>query len=478
MNNLPSGSPAAGISDEIESRDELLSGWTLIHSAKARVYRPRSADELARVIGITRESGFTITPRGAGHSFTDAALNRGQAVVQLAGMRRVISWDPAEGVMDVEPGVTIQEVCRLAAADGWWPAAIPGTQYATAGGCAAMNVHGKDHWKKGSFGEQVDEFDLMDSSGAVATVSRASGLPLYSAAIGGAGMLGVFTRLRLRMMRAGSGGCVLRKIPAASLGEMLAICGSEADWADYMFGWIDGFAAGRSLGSGMVWLAQLRGESAPGDAPRPRRQPWETPGVLSRMPVWSAAHLVMNDPVVRAANLAVRAYSRARRARTGEESLGGFCFRMDAVPGWQRVWYPLGVRQFQAFVPAASAADVFCALLRRSQRAGLVPYLCSVKRHRQDPFLLSYMPAGYSLSLDYRVTARNSAQVGRLLTELRDVTLSAGGRLYLAKDDTLDAADYARQTGPEAIGSFLRLKEENDPGGMFASDLYRRVFTG
>lgn len=45
--------------------------------------------------------------------------------------------------MAVEPGVTVQEVCELAAANGWWPPTIPGTQYATAGGCAAMNVDGR-----------------------------------------------------------------------------------------------------------------------------------------------------------------------------------------------------------------------------------------------------------------------------------------------------------------------------------------------
>jgi len=117
-------------------------------------------------------------------------------------------------------------------------------------------------------------------------------------------------------------------------------------------------------------------------------------------------------------------------------------------------------------------------LLQRSQLAGLMPYMCSVKRHRNDTFLLSYVRAGFSLSLDYRVTARNSAQLDGSLRELRDVVIAGKGRLYLAKDDVLDVPSYDLQMGPGTVGAFLGMKKMHDPSSLFMSDLYRRMFTG
>jgi decaprenylphospho-beta-D-ribofuranose 2-oxidase len=454
------------------SRRERLAGWALIHSANAQVYAPRSVNDLASVIDTAKSSGLTITPRGAGHSYTDAALNRDQIVVDLRDFRRVLSWDPAQGVMDVEPGVTVGEVCELAIASGWWPAVVPGTQCPTIGGCAALNVHGKNHWRKGSFGEHIEEFDIATSSGEVLTVSPSANPALFHAAIGGAGMLGIFTRLRLRLMPVGAGSCTVRTVSVASLRDMFTIFDSSADHADYMFGWIDGFASGRALGRGAVWTAQLSAGSPP------RRNQGVMAALSSHLHVWDHAHLAMNDACVRRANSAVWTLSKIGGGRTRDASLTGFNFRLDATPGWQRAWYPLGSREFQAFMPEAEAPEVFAELLRRSQLSGVEPYLCSVKRHRSDAFLLSYVRSGYSLSLDYRVTTGNAGRLDKLLRELRDVVLAAKGRLYFAKDDILDAPSYAQQTGSSTVRAFLVLRKEHDPASLFMSDLYRRVFAG
>ena len=52
----------------------------------------------------------------------------------------------------------------------------------------------------------------------------------------------------------------------------------------------------------------------------------------------------------------------------------------------------------------------------------------------------------------------------------------AGGRLYLAKDDVLDADSYARSIGMDRIERFLAIKRAYDPEGLFQSALFRRIF--
>ncbi|HKD76320.1 MAG TPA: FAD-dependent oxidoreductase, partial [Ktedonobacterales bacterium] len=128
-------------------RCEQLAGWALSERRSAYVWHPTTIDQIQEVFALARRVGTTVTPRGAGNSYNDAALNQDAIVLDLTGMRRILEWNPHTGVLRVEAGVTIGDIWRHCLPDGWWPAVVPGTQTPTVGGCLAMNVHGKNAWK-------------------------------------------------------------------------------------------------------------------------------------------------------------------------------------------------------------------------------------------------------------------------------------------------------------------------------------------
>ena len=178
---------------------------------------PRSPDELAAWFRYAREHDLTVAMRGAGRSYGDAALNAGGLVFDTRGMTRVLAWDPATGVADIEPGVTIEQLWRTFLRDGYWPPVVPGTMFPTLAGCAAMNVHGKNNFRAGPWGDHILEVDLCTPGGAVITASRTENPDIFHAAIGGFGMLGAFTRLRLQLKRVHSGRVRVRRHHVRSL---------------------------------------------------------------------------------------------------------------------------------------------------------------------------------------------------------------------------------------------------------------------
>ncbi|HNH47432.1 MAG TPA: FAD-dependent oxidoreductase, partial [Myxococcota bacterium] len=99
--------------------------------------RPESPEELAGLLRRASEEGQTVGLRGSGRSYGDAAMNGGNIVLDVTGMKKILSWDPTEGIVEVEPGVTIEQLWRSTLADGWWPAVVPGTMFPTLAGCAA-----------------------------------------------------------------------------------------------------------------------------------------------------------------------------------------------------------------------------------------------------------------------------------------------------------------------------------------------------
>ena len=144
---------------------ETLEGYGMRQRARCRVARPRTVEEIVAVFAAARAEGVSVGLRGGGNSYGDAALNGEAIVLDTSRMNRILGWDPQSGVITCEPGVTIAQLWRATLADGWWPPVVPGTMAVTLGGAAAANVHGKNNWRAGSFGEHMLRFELLLPSG-------------------------------------------------------------------------------------------------------------------------------------------------------------------------------------------------------------------------------------------------------------------------------------------------------------------------
>jgi FAD/FMN-containing dehydrogenase len=150
---------------------------------------------------------------------------------------------------------------------------------------------------------------------------------------------------------------------------------------------------------------------------------------------------------------------------------------LDYVPNWKRAYGEHGLIQYQCQVPDATARDVFREMLALCQRRGLVSYLIVFKRHRaSDDYLMSYSADGWSLALDFKVTADNRSSLWALAAELDTIVLRGGGRFYFAKDSTLHPERLQSYLGEERVRQFLALKRRVDPQNLLQTDLYRRLF--
>ena len=170
-------------------------------SAPAFLYCPTSIDEIHEAFFMAKKEGLTVTLRGAGRSYNDAALNSLGLVLDLQGMNKIIEWTPETGVLTAEPGVTLEKLWQVVLPDGWWPPVVSGTMTTTLGGCLGMNIHGKNNFKMGTIGDHVLEFTALLPTGARITCSPKKNGDLFRAMIGGMGMLGVFTSITLQMKK-------------------------------------------------------------------------------------------------------------------------------------------------------------------------------------------------------------------------------------------------------------------------------------
>ena len=118
------------------------------HSLNAPSYliQPKSAEEIYSAFQTAKKMGVTVTARGAGRSYNDAALNGGGIMLDMSAMNQILEWQPATGVVRCEPGVTLQQLWQKVLPDSWWPPVVSGTMFTTLGGCLAANIHGKNNF--------------------------------------------------------------------------------------------------------------------------------------------------------------------------------------------------------------------------------------------------------------------------------------------------------------------------------------------
>jgi FAD/FMN-containing dehydrogenase len=303
---------------------------------------------------------------------------------------------------------------------------------------------------------------------------------LFHAAIGGFGMLGVFTSITLRLRRVASG--LLRVTPYAARNwdEMYSLFAGRAADADYIVGWVDGFAGGEAAGRGLVHTAHYL---PPGEDSRPAQTLRVASqdlgdsilGVVPKSILWRFMKPMMNAAGIGLLNRAQYAAGRFKAGTAHYETHAGFAFMLDYVPDWKRAYGGGGLLQHQSFVPAQNARAVYADVLDHCRRADLVPTLCVFKQHRADAFLMSYALDGFSMALDFKRTAENDRRLSTLFAELDRLIIDGGGRFYFAKDSLLQPSRLASFFAEPRVQRFLQWKKQIDPGNLLQTDLYRRI---
>lgn len=342
-----------------------------------------------------------------------------------------------------------------------------------------MNIHGKNNFRMGVIGEHVTGFNLLLPTGAMLTCLPNKNGDLFHAAIGGLGMLGVFTSITLQMKKISSGLLNIHAFPVCNLSEQLAALFEGAPKHDYIVGWLDASVSSNDLGRGQIHTADYLHEGEDPHPARTLRVDYQTlPDKFFGVVPKSLLHYFMAPFFFNLGVWGVNTvkYLLARHAKTYRQSHAAYHFLLDYVPKWELAYGRGGLIQYQSFLPKETAYDAWKEVLVLSRKRELPSYLAVTKRHRPDNFLLTHGVDGYSLAMDFKVTSGNRAKMAQMLQDFDCITLESGGRFYFAKNSETTPEITTSFLGEQVVAKFRALKKRCDPHHLLESDLYRRIF--
>lgn len=424
-----------------------ITGWGRAVHATTELARPERQSALTAI--LTQSPAPAI---GQLRSYGDAALNDGMRAIDMTRLDRMIGFDAQSGIVEVEAGAMIGDLGRAFAARGWIPPVMPGTGFATVGGCIANDVHGKNHHVVGSFGQHVTELTLLQGS-KKKTVTPDKTPDLFKATVGGLGQTGVIASAKIQLMPCKGDMMVLTERRIDGWEEFLTVL--ETSRADYNVGWIDATAKGENFGRGIL----EEGEITSGVSP--------SSGKAKDIP-FNAPHWALSAPVVRIFNAA---YFRRVPAsgRTTVKPITAPFFPLDAIHNWNRLYGKRGFHQFQCVVPV-DQTPALRRILEMISNSGLASPLAVLKRMGAGRAgYMSFPMEGYTLAVDFP----NRQGARSLIGELERIAASADGRIYLAKD-ALATAELVHGMYPE-LSKWQKTVAKADPDGSLTTDLVRRL---
>ncbi|MFT4108473.1 FAD-binding protein [Propionicimonas sp.] len=459
-----------------------LSGWGRTAPTTAQVLSTSDPEVIASAVAAVADhnadspSHLTrgIVARGLGRSYGDVAQNAGGIVVDMTALATIHSIDPTSATVDVDAGVSLDDLMRAALPYGLWIPVLPGTRQVTIGGAIGCDVHGKNHHSAGSFGNHVASLQLLVADGRVLSLTP-EGSPddpdasIFWATVGGVGLTGIILRVVLNMTRTETAYFIADGVVTKTLQETIAVHsdGSESRY-DYSSAWFDAISPAPKLGR----AALSRGSLATLDQLR------QISPKLAADPLAFNAKPLFELPDVFPNGLANKYtftllgnlwYAKSGTYTGKIQSLTGFYHPLDMFGEWNRAYGSHGFLQYQFVVPPA-AVDEFTKIIADIQASGHYSFLNVFKLFgpgNRAP--LSYPMAGWNVCVDFPI----KAGLHEFLHGLDARILSFGGRLYTAKDSRTTAETFHAMY--PRIEEWIATRRRIDPHGVFVSDLGRRL---
>lgn len=431
----------------------IIQSFDKTESVESQLFRP---DRFRQLFTLLSEA--TVITRGAGLSYCNAGVVAGGSTVLSTLFNRFFAFNKEQHIIRVEPGASLGDLFKFASAHNLFPPVLPGHPRITVGGALAMNVHGKNQFRAGNFGDHVRCLTLYHPMHGELNCSTDENAELFRLTLGGFGLTGHILSADIVLEPLRGKSMDIERIKVDGLIEAAEVMENLADRADCLYSWHDLNRTDNKFGCGTVYLERFSNGEL-------RLQPVQPTTATIKPLFWP----LLNRLTV---PLMCRSYDIKENMAPRHESkdLYHASFPIVGKEIYFRLFGQRGFREYQALFPKEcwkKAAEQIAVAIRAS---GTPITLASLKLFHGKRRLLNFSGEGICLALD----TPNSANSIELFSRLDNITINAGGIANISKDSRLSAETIRAMYG-DGYNQFRSGLRAYDPSTHFQSELRRRL---
>jgi hypothetical protein len=368
---------------------------------------------------------------GNGRSYGDICLNPSGIVWKTDSLDHIIDFDGDKGIIKCEVGILISNLQKLISKKGWLLPVSPGTQFVTLGGAIANDVHGKNHHKFGSFGNNILSLTLLRSDGKVLSCSDKNNRNYFYATIGGIGLTGIIIDVTLKLKPISSVYLYVEKHAFYSLEEFMSLSLKLEKNFEYVVGWLD--HSNKKICRGFITASKEATQIK--TLNRKKRS-------LSIKYPFKHSFSIINPSIVKCFNwlyFHLNTLSSTGSIQHYEDVL----YPLDYIENWNMIYGKKGFYQYQFVVPKIKAIEAITYILERIRMSNQGSFLSVIKSFSQikSKGMLSFPREGVTFALDFPNCGSKSLI---LFNDLDKIVCKYNGSVYLAKDARMSKSVFQK----------------------------------
>lgn len=356
--------------------------------------------------------------RGNGRSYGDASLYP----KMLNCLNNKTQLTIENGILNVSAGFLLYEVINFCHSNHFLFPIIPGTAHVSIGGMIASDVHGKNHKVNGTIGNWIKSIKLQLGEKEFICCSLEENSELFNATIGGMGLTGMIHSVEIYLEKAQGNELVQNTI---SFNNLLSVLNAlEISSADYQTVWVDLLNKENYILIENTWKS---GNKTLTFIPS-----------KARISIPNLPFSFLSKSFMKVYNFFYLRKQKSHKIVTPIEAF----FPLDLIDNWNKLYGPKGFFQYQFVIPKSVAFSGIEKIINKIKKSNFPVYLAVIKIHgsKPSPGMLSFPIEGYSVALDFP----NRKGLNQFLNELDELVIGFSGRVYLAKDATLQSQNFEK----------------------------------
>ena len=446
--------------------------WGLTKSVNAYIMKPKNITELQQCLVIGKNHSLQIAIKAGGNSYADVFMNSNQLLIDISNFKSIKHFDVENGIVIVESGVRVGDLLEKILPKNWCLVGLSGSVNDQIGGMISSNTHGKDSWSQGNFSQNIISLKLLIADGTIIEIDRNSDSELFNGVVGGLGFLGIIVEATMKLKHIPSYMVQTDSFKIKALDEWEEKFYSlDEKETNFSYGEIDAFAAGDSLGRGLMYISNYVDYPVqPTDDLRKFLYQQSRIGPFTPETFWSLTGLIWGNKTCSVLN---QYYFYLSKLKKEIVPFPEFQYPHSARPKFNLLYYPAGFFEFHTVFPKKSSVEAFSRLISISKNYHREPWICGVKRHKSDSSFLSFSEDGLSITMNFPLKNFKKSDKEKYSEEILNAILEFNGKIYISKHSFLPKLAFEKMY-PE-YKKMLGLKAKYDADGLFYSDATKRL---
>tara|TARA_B100000780_G_scaffold258899_1_gene209527 strand:- start:1984 stop:3315 length:1332 start_codon:yes stop_codon:yes gene_type:complete len=194
--------------DKIEHEYKTISSWNHSHKKRSLVFYPKNINEVKKFIRLIKRDKKNYIIKTGACSYGSKSINadNNTVIASLIRINKIIKINKTNLI--VQSGMLISDLTREIKDKRITLFSVPGGSNISIGGAISANVIGKDSSKQNSsFGDSVNELDVLTVDGNIVKIRTAKELSKY---IGGFGFAGIILQANLKIKKISSNNLIVQ----------------------------------------------------------------------------------------------------------------------------------------------------------------------------------------------------------------------------------------------------------------------------